>query len=90
MAIADALVTRNPNDLDASGWLPVDEVLRRVAERFPLAVVDRERGDRTVREAVDKLVETYLAIRQGEERFLDTFRRAGMAPFKEAVYADAH
>ena len=24
------------------------------------------------------------------ERFLDTFRRTGVAPFKEAVYADAH
>ena len=43
-----------------------------------------------VADAVDKLVETYLSIRQGQERFLDTFRRAGMAPFKEAVYADAH
>ncbi|HYE46687.1 MAG TPA: nitrite/sulfite reductase [Caulobacter sp.] len=40
--------------------------------------------------AVDKLVETYLAIRHDGERFLDTFRRAGMTPFKEAVYADAH
>jgi sulfite reductase (NADPH) hemoprotein beta-component len=40
--------------------------------------------------AVETLVETYLAHRQGEERFLDTYRRVGMAPFKEAVYADAH
>lgn len=43
-----------------------------------------------VADAVDKLVETYLSLRQKDERFLDTFRRAGMAPFKEAVYADAH
>ncbi|WP_269716344.1 nitrite/sulfite reductase [Caulobacter sp. NIBR2454] len=40
--------------------------------------------------AVDVLVEKYLSVREGEERFLDTFRRIGMAPFKEAVYADAH
>jgi sulfite reductase (NADPH) hemoprotein beta-component len=40
--------------------------------------------------AVETLVDTYLSIREGEERFLDTFRRVGMAPFKEAVYADAH
>ena len=40
--------------------------------------------------AVETLVDTYLSIRDGEERFLDTFRRVGMAPFKEAVYADAH
>ncbi|MDQ0463730.1 sulfite reductase (NADPH) hemoprotein beta-component [Caulobacter ginsengisoli] len=43
-----------------------------------------------VPEAVDQIVERYLALRQGEERFLDTFRRVGMAPFKEAVYAEAH
>jgi sulfite reductase (NADPH) hemoprotein beta-component len=40
--------------------------------------------------AVDTLVEVYLAQREGTERFLDTYRRIGMAPFKEAVYADAH
>ncbi len=39
--------------------------------------------------AVDTLVDVYLRERQGEERFLDTFRRTGVAPFKEAVYADA-
>ncbi|HEY5007529.1 MAG TPA: nitrite/sulfite reductase [Caulobacteraceae bacterium] len=43
-----------------------------------------------VAEAVDQLVEVYLRERKGEERFLDTFRRTGLAPFKEAVYADAH
>ena len=26
----------------------------------------------------------------GEERFLDTYRRVGLAPFKEAIYAEAH
>ena len=40
--------------------------------------------------AVDTLVEVYLREREPGERFLDTFRRAGVAPFKEAVYADAH
>ena len=43
-----------------------------------------------VADAVDTLVEVYLRERQAGERFLDTFRRAGVAPFKEAVYADAH
>jgi len=43
-----------------------------------------------VTEAVDQLVEVYLRERQGEERFLDTYRRTGLAPFKEAVYAEAH
>ena len=43
-----------------------------------------------VADAVEQMVETYLAIRQDGERFLDTFRRTGVAPFKEAVYAEAH
>ena len=43
-----------------------------------------------VTEAVEHLVETYLRVREGDERFLDTFRRVGLAPFKEAVYAEAH
>jgi sulfite reductase (NADPH) hemoprotein beta-component len=43
-----------------------------------------------VAEAVDILVETYLRERHDGERFLDTFRRTGVAPFKEAVYADVH
>ena len=40
--------------------------------------------------AVDTLVDVYLRERKDGERFLDTFRRTGVAPFKEAVYADAN
>ncbi len=40
--------------------------------------------------AVEALVDAYLGLKTGEERFLDTYRRLGPAPFKEAVYADAH
>jgi sulfite reductase (NADPH) hemoprotein beta-component len=40
--------------------------------------------------AIDTLVDVYLRERQDGERFLDTFRRTGVAPFKEAVYADAN
>ena len=43
-----------------------------------------------VAEAIDTMVEVYLAQRQDGERFLDTLRRTGAAPFKEAVYADVH
>jgi sulfite reductase (NADPH) hemoprotein beta-component len=42
-----------------------------------------------VPDAVDSLVETYLRERQDGERFLDTVRRTGLQPFKEAVYAQA-
>jgi sulfite reductase (NADPH) hemoprotein beta-component len=43
-----------------------------------------------VAEAVEQMVEVYLRERHEGERFLDTFRRTGVAPFKEAVYADVH
>jgi Sulfite reductase, beta subunit (hemoprotein) len=38
-------------------------------------------------DAVEKATNVYLANRQDGERFVDTFRRIGMAPFKEALYA---
>ena len=37
-------------------------------------------------DAIETATEVYLANKQGEERFLDTYRRLGMAPFKEAIY----
>ncbi|HVI33208.1 nitrite/sulfite reductase [Phenylobacterium sp.] len=43
-----------------------------------------------VSEAVEQMVEVYMRERRDGERFLDTFRRTGVTPFKEAVYADAH
>ena len=54
-------------------------------------------GDRTgpgfgyeeVADVVEKLVDRYVALREGpRETFLQTYRRVGMAPFKEAIYAD--
>jgi sulfite reductase (NADPH) hemoprotein beta-component len=43
-----------------------------------------------VASSIDQLVEAYLRERRQGERFLDTYRRVGLTPFKEAVYADAH
>ncbi len=37
-------------------------------------------------DAVEKVVEKYRTLREGQERFLDTYRRVGMEPFKEAIY----
>ncbi|HEY1503840.1 MAG TPA: nitrite/sulfite reductase, partial [Stellaceae bacterium] len=37
--------------------------------------------------AIDRLVEAYLKLRQNGERFPETYRRVGQAPFKEALYA---
>ena len=40
-----------------------------------------------VPEAVDRLIGVYTKLRQGDERFPETYRRVGAAPFKEALYA---
>lgn len=37
--------------------------------------------------AIDTLIGVYEKLRQGEERFPETYRRVGAAPFKEALYA---
>ncbi len=39
--------------------------------------------------AVEKLVDYYRENRQDNERFIDTYRRLGADPFKEALYAAA-
>jgi sulfite reductase (NADPH) hemoprotein beta-component len=39
--------------------------------------------------SVDQLVDVYLRERSPGERFLDTYRRVGLNPFKAAVYAEA-
>jgi sulfite reductase (NADPH) hemoprotein beta-component len=39
--------------------------------------------------AIRKIVDTYLEIREDNERFLDTYRRVGIEPFKGAVYGAA-
>ncbi len=36
--------------------------------------------------AVETVTDVYLETREDGERFLDTYRRIGMAPFKEALY----
>jgi sulfite reductase (NADPH) hemoprotein beta-component len=40
-------------------------------------------------DAVETIVETYMGIRNDGERFLDTYRRVGIEPFKEKLYAAA-
>jgi len=37
-------------------------------------------------DAIEKVTDLYLAQREEGERFLDTYRRLGMKPFKEAIY----
>jgi sulfite reductase (NADPH) hemoprotein beta-component len=43
-------------------------------------------GEDGVVDAIEKVTNLYVAERQEGERFLDTYRRLGMKPFKEAIY----
>ncbi len=37
-------------------------------------------------DGIERMVEFYLGAREDGERFIDTYRRLGMAPFKEVLY----
>ncbi|RFB05538.1 nitrite/sulfite reductase [Parvularcula marina] len=53
-------------------------------------IVGRGLSADEVVEAIDRVVRTYLDIRRDAgERFIDTYRRLGAEPFKEALYAEA-
>jgi sulfite reductase (NADPH) hemoprotein beta-component len=43
-------------------------------------------GEHEIADAVERVVDAYLKTRTPGERFLDTYRRLGMAPFKDAAY----
>ncbi len=43
-------------------------------------------AENEVADAVETLVDTYLNARQPGERFLDTYRRLGIQPFREKLY----
>ena len=43
-------------------------------------------GEHEIADAVERVVEVYLKERTSGERFLDTYRRIGMAKFKDAAY----
>ncbi|MBE9537799.1 MAG: nitrite/sulfite reductase [Proteobacteria bacterium] len=40
-----------------------------------------------VPDVIDKVLSTYVELRESEESFLDVYKRLGIAPFKERVYA---
>jgi sulfite reductase (NADPH) hemoprotein beta-component len=45
-------------------------------------------GEHEIVDAVERVVETYLKLRHAGERFLDTYRRVGMEPFKNMAYRE--
>jgi len=45
-------------------------------------------GEHEIGPAVERVVKAYLTLRKDGERFLDTYRRVGMEPFKNIAYLD--
>jgi sulfite reductase (NADPH) hemoprotein beta-component len=45
-------------------------------------------GEHEIADAVERVVNQYLKLREGGERFLDTYRRVGMEPFKNVAYLE--
>ncbi len=44
-------------------------------------------GEDDIVDAIETIVNTYLGLRSDGEKFIDTYRRVGLAPFKETLYA---
>lgn len=53
-----------------------------LGDRLGPAIIKQEVAD-----VIGRLLEVYLERREGQERFLDTYRRIGLGPFKERAYA---
>ena len=52
-------------------------------------IVGRAFTEYEIVDAIETIVEVYLDLRENDdERFLDAYRRVGIAPFKEKLYAD--
>jgi sulfite reductase (NADPH) hemoprotein beta-component len=49
-------------------------------------VIGRSFARAEMPDVIDRLLETYVAQRHDDERFIDTVRRIGLEPFKEHVY----
>ncbi|MEI9995720.1 MAG: nitrite/sulfite reductase [Rhizomicrobium sp.] len=45
-------------------------------------------GEHEIADAVERVVDLYLTLRAPGERFLDTYRRVGMEPFKNVAYRE--
>jgi sulfite reductase (NADPH) hemoprotein beta-component len=41
-------------------------------------------------DVIEKVIKVYVEQRTEDERFIDTYRRIGIDPFKERVYAANH
>ena len=47
-------------------------------------------SEREIPIVIQTIVDTYLSIRTSDEEFIDTYKRVGIEPFKEKVYANTN
>jgi sulfite reductase (NADPH) hemoprotein beta-component len=74
-------------DKDGSEWYQVTIGGKQGSDASIGAVIGPSFAADEIPGVVGKLLETYVANRTEEERFIDTVRRIGVAPFKAHVYA---
>jgi sulfite reductase (NADPH) hemoprotein beta-component len=53
-------------------------------------VIGRSFKQEEIPDVLERMFRVYLDIREGDERFVDTVRRTGIAPFKAGAYAQAN
>ncbi len=74
-------------DKDGSEWYQITIGGKQGSDASIGTVIGPSFEAGKVPEVIRKLIETYIANRTDEERFIDTVRRIGVAPFKANVYA---
>ena len=74
-------------DKDGSEWYQITIGGKQGSDASIGTVIGPSFAAEEVPGVVSRLIETYIANRTEEERFIDTVRRLGVAPFKSHVYA---
>lgn len=75
-------------DKDGSEWYQVTIGGKQGNDASIGTVIGRAFSAEEMPGVVQRLIEVYLKERTAEERFIDTVRRLGIAPFKAHVYAE--
>lgn len=75
-------------DKDGSEWYQVTIGGKQGNDASIGSVIGPSFSAEEMPNVVQKLIEVYIQQRTDEERFIDTVRRLGVAPFKAHVYAD--
>jgi sulfite reductase (NADPH) hemoprotein beta-component len=75
-------------DKDGSEWYQVTIGGKQGNDASIGSVIGPSFSAQEMPNVVQKLIEVYIKERTPEERFIDTVRRLGVAPFKAHVYAD--